>query len=97
MEFDSSVTLRSLTPTSLLAIQLSDEVYKKRMLVLTVLKVFTEDKYISGIEVQTRATGSTRSLLGDLRKRLEKLGYDVILVDEGTENERITISFDVRG
>lgn len=101
MEFKEGVSLKGMTPQVLLALLVAEEIYKKRMLPLTVTSINDSthkvgSKHYEGAaaDLRTRGTGSARSLFNDIVKKLDPLGYDVLLEFEGGDNEHIHIEYD---
>jgi len=101
MEFKDGVSLRKMTPQTLLGLLVAEEIYKKRMLPLVVTSVAdgvhkVGSKHYEGAaaDIRTKGTGSARSLFNDLVKKLDPLGYDVLLEYEGEDNEHIHIEYD---
>lgn len=84
-----------------LALFLAEQVYKQRMLPMTVTSA-NDSTHKDGslhykglaIDLRTKGTGSARSLYNDLSKKLTSLGYDVILEFENGDNEHIHVEFD---
>lgn len=101
MEFKTGVSLKSMQPQILLALLECEAIYKKRLLTLVVTSV-TDGKHKVGskhyeglaADLRTKGTGSARSLYNDIKKKLQPIGFDVILEFEGGDNEHIHVEFD---
>jgi hypothetical protein len=101
MEFKEGVSLKGLQAPILLALIEAEKVYKQRMLNMTVTSVSDSEHkngslHYKGLaaDLRTKGTGSARSLLGDLKRKLSPLGFDILLEYEGLDNEHIHIEFD---
>jgi len=88
MEFQSDINLRDLSPQLLLALLLSEQVYKGRLLTLTL-----EGVGESSLRLKTKGTGSTTSLLGDIKRKLLPAGYEVVVMNEGLDTEHIRVVY----
>ena len=86
MEFKPGVSLKGMTPQILLGLIEAEKIYKNRLLTMTVLGMHT-----TAVELQTKGTGSARSLLGDLKRKLLPAGYEVLLMEEGLDLEHIRV------
>lgn len=98
MEFKAGVSLKGMQPATLLAMLLCEDVYKKRMLPMTVTSV-SDGKHKDGslhyrglaFDLRTKGTGSATSLYNDIKQKLQPLGYDVLLEYLGGDNEHLHI------
>lgn len=88
MEFQPDVNLQDLSPQLLLALLLAEQVYKGRLLPL-VLEGVGE----FSLRLRTKGTGSTMSLLGDLKRKLIPAGYEVMVMNEGLDTEHIRVVY----
>jgi len=88
MEFQPDVNLKGLSPQLLLALLLAEQVYKGRLLPLTL-----EFADATSIHLRTKGTGSTMSLLGDLKRKLLPAGYEVMVMHEGLDSEHIRVVY----
>ena len=87
MEFKPGVSLKGMTPQILLGLIEAEKIYKNRLLTMTVLGMHDG----TAVELQTKGTGSTMSLLGDLKRKLLPAGYEVLLMEEGLDLEHIRV------
>lgn len=87
MEFQTE-DVRGLTPQTLLALMAAEEFYKRRLLVMTVLAIGKD-----WVEINSRGTGLSRSILLDLQKKLDPMEFYAILKDEGKPEERFRITY----
>lgn len=101
MEFKEGVSLKNMSVHILLGLLTAEEIYRRRMLSLVVTSINDGkhkdgSKHYSGnaADIRTKGTGSARSLFNDLVKKLDPLGYDVLLEYEGEDNEHIHIEYD---
>ena len=88
MEFQSGLDLTDLSPQLLLALFECEQVYKKRLLTLTL-----EGLGANSLRLRTKGTGSTMSLLGDIKRKLLPAGYEVMVMNEGLDNEHIRVVY----
>lgn len=101
MEYKPGVSLKTFQPQALLALLECDQIYKRRMLVMVVTSV-SDGQHMEGslhykglaFDLRTKGTGVARSLLIDIKNKLQPLGYDVILENEGGDNEHIHVEYD---
>lgn len=104
MEFKPGVSLKGLTPQILLGLIEAEKVYKNRLLTMTVTSM-NDSKHKEGslhyrglaADLRTKGTGSATSLFGDLKNKLQPMGFDVILEFLGQEQEHIHIEHDPHG
>ena len=101
MEFKTGVSLKGMQPQILLALLECETIYKKRLLTLTVTSI-NDGTHKDGsfhykglaADLRTKGTGSARSLYNDIKKKLQPIGFDVILEFEGGENEHLHVEYD---
>jgi hypothetical protein len=88
MEFQPDLNLTDLSPQLLLALMECEQIYKKRLLTLTL-----EGVGEFSLRLRTKGTGSTMSLLGDIKRKLLPAGYEVMAMHEGLDNEHIRVVY----
>lgn len=101
MDFKPGVSLKGMTPQILLALIEAEKVYKNRLLTMTVTSVNDSTHkegslHYSGFaaDLRTKGTGSAQSLYNDLKKKLQPMGFDVLLEFLGGDSEHIHIEWD---
>lgn len=101
MEFKEGVSIKGIQPEIILALLLTEPIYKQRLLTMWVTSV-TDGEHMEGslhykglaADLRTRNTGLARSLYNDIKKRLTPLGFDVLLENEGEESEHLHLELD---
>jgi hypothetical protein len=101
MNFKEGVSLKGLQAPLLLGLIESEKVYMQRLLPMWVTSLNDGEHSPTSLhpkglaaDLRTRGTGSATSLLGDLKKKLNPLGFDVILEDPEGNNEHIHLEYD---